>query len=664
VETLAAVLRKEPDWTALPVSTPAAVRKLLSRCLRAEPRSRLHDIADARIVIEDAIESPEPVPRGASRPSRIGWLVAVLSASALVLALAASFRRADSTDVVRLSIVAPHGTTFGIRPSDGVVEPAVVSPDGEHVAFVAQTGSGDKELWVRPLASGVARVLPGTRNASLPFWSPDSRHIGFFADGKLSRIDRSGAGLRRLADVQIGYGGTWNADGVILFAPHIRSAILRVSAEGGPVEEVTLLDELDFSHRDPQFLPDGKRFLYRRHGGPENKRGVWVGAIDEPGTDRFLGIFSKVAVASGYLLYVSDGWLMAQEFDDDDLTLRGAPVTVSEERISVSADWDWWAAYSVSGTGVLVYFRNQSEGLRHLVWYDRSGRRLETLGAPGYYQAPQLSPDETQVAFSSWAESGFEAEVWRWRFGEDVPRRVASDPEDDRFPVWSPDGASIVFTSQRGPDPGPDDAMYRYELESGELELLLPSLEGGVPIPKFPLHWTRDGRYILYSQPKGRQSGRYEIWALPTFGDRSPISVVVGDADAALGEVSPDGRWVVFQDKGHDAGIFARRFPDDTGRVAVSRGFGVKPRWRADGKEIYFLAPPNLVMAVDVDAEREFRHGTPRRLFEASVDAFWFEPTPYDVTRDGQRFLFAEPIPEAPVREMRVVLNWDRALLR
>ena len=259
LETIATILGSEPDWDVLPETTPAAIRTLVRRCLRKEPKRRLHDIADARIVIEEAVEAPEETPaRGFAKTSRLPWLVAALSGLALVVALVSAFRPADPAELMRLSIVAPDDTE--LLP----LQPPAVSPDGSQVAFVAREESGATRLWVRPLDSLSSRALPGTEGGAHPFWSPDGQKLGFFANGGLMTIDLAGGELRRLADAELARGGTWSPDGTILFTPSRSAALFRVPAGGGPVEQVTTLGPRDFSHRHPQFLPDGRHFLYMR----------------------------------------------------------------------------------------------------------------------------------------------------------------------------------------------------------------------------------------------------------------------------------------------------------------------------------------------------------------------------------------------------------------
>ncbi len=660
-DTIAAIIKNEPEWSALPAETPAAVRTLLRRCLQKDPRERLRAAGDALLELKQppAAEAILPPRAAGARPRAMVWAItataALATAIALLLALV-HFREAPPEQrLIKLTLLPPDKTSFGA---------IAVSPDGRRVAFTATDASGKTQLWVRPLDALAAQPLAGTEGARHPFWSPDSRWIGFSAEGKLQKIEAAGGPPQRLASAPP-YGGAWSRDGVIVFAPSFNSPLMEVPAAGGEPKPVTQMDasRQEISHRWPQFLPDGRHFLYFIHSGQPERQGIYLGSLDskEMGAKektRLLATDSSAAYAGpGYLLFVRERALMAQRFDTGKLELSGEAFPVAEP-VGVGAGTRR-ARFSVSESGVLVY--DSIGGGNQLVWLDRSGKPLETLGPPGLYWSVDLSPDGRRVAASRTDPQTGSIDIWLFDLARNSSSRFTFHPANEGTSVWSPDGRRIAFFSSRD---GPLNLYQKPASGAGEEELLLKTNAN-----KYPTDWSRDGRFLLYTgfDPKTRA----DLWVLPLSAEpknaeRKPMLFLRTEFVERNGRFSPDGKWVAYEsDESGRFEIYVRAFspgqPGSGGKWPVSTGGGVEHCWRRDGKELFYLAPDRKLMAVQVKAGAGFQAGIPRPLFQTRVAGFSFLGR-YAVTADGQRFLISSEAEGAAGEPATVILNWPAAL--
>lgn len=646
-DILAAVVRAEPDWSRLPEATPHAIRTLLGRCLRKDRRQRLPDAGAARIEIEEALAAPATVEPDAPQLLRpVGWIAL---AAILLLALAASsfvhFREAPPAPPpeMRTEIVTP--------PTSDPVSFAL-SPDGRQIVFVA-SGDGTARLWLRRLDVTSAQPLGGTEGASDPFWSPDNRSVGFFAGSKLKRIDIGGGSPQTLTDA-INRGGTWGPDGTILFTRNVSSPLSRIPASGGGPVAVTKLEKQN-SHRFPQFLPGGQKFLFYAQGSSE-AAGIYLGSLDSPETKRLAaadtaGVYSP----EGWLLFIRGGTLQAQRLDLGRGILTGDPVTVADP---VAFDSDNVGALSVSASGLVAY-RAGGAGQRQLVWFDRSGKTMGTLGAPdaNNLMAPSLSPDGRQAAVFRTVQGS--ANIWLL----DATRitRFTFDPNLDRYPIWSPDGSRIVFDSNRK---GHRDLYVKPSNGAGSEDLLVESAQDkGVD------DWSHDGRFLLFHSSDPQTF--YDLWMLPMEGDRKPFVFLKTNFDERRAQFSPDGHWVVYTS--NESGryeIYLRPFNGNApgaptgGQWQVSTSGGISPKWRADGKELYYIAPDGKLMAVPIaTSSATIAPGTPVALFQTRIAGGATDVSfgnEYDVSNDG-RFLINTVLEDA-ASPITLLQNWTAGL--
>ena len=523
-----------------------------------------------------------------------------------------------------------------------------VSPDGRRLVFCV-SAAGKQQLWTRQLDSLTAQPLPGTdkANPAPVFWSPDSRYIGFFTDQKLKKMELSGGIAQTIADAPNPRGGSWNRIGVIVFSPNAMGPLYRVSATGGEMTQITTLDESrqETSHRWPFFLPDGRHFLYLARSSQIENTAIYVGSLESKETKRLISADSGVAYGPpGYLLFSREGTLMAQPFDADKLQVMGEASPVAE-RVYL---YPGYPSFSISNTGVLVYMTGGPTN--QLTWFDRSGKQLGTVGQPGRYRVFRLSPDEKRVAVVRIDPPAVRSDIWVIELTRGVASRLTSDPGDDIAPEWSPDGSRIAFSSNRD---GKFDLYEKLSSGAGSDEELLKSSEA-----KFMNCWSADGRYILY-ESIGVNS-KSDIWVLPMFGERKPYPFLKTEFNERSASFSPNGRWVAYTS--NETGIFevyVREFQGSGGKWQVSTVGGTFPRWRWDGKEIFYTSGGKL-MSVDVNASgSRFEPGVPRLLFDKNIENDY-----YDLTRDGQRFLVRVPVEEISSPPITVVLNWTADLKR
>jgi len=651
-DTLAAVLRHEPNWEQV----PAQVRRLLKRCLEKDPKKRLRDIGDVWELLEEA-----PAIQGAQYRSWLWPSVAALLFISLVPIAFLHFREKSPTT--------PQSMLFQIIPPEKSPTTAHVSisPDGRQVLYSGSGTDGREHLWLRDLNAPEARLLLGAEGSGTPslnpFWSPDSRFIGFSVEGKVKKIAVSGGPPQALCDTADGDtgGGAWNQEGVILFGSNA-SGLFRVSSSGGVATAVTVLDPSRHErfHRRPVFLPDERHFLYVRTSDDPENTGIFVGSLDakpeEQSRKRLLPsqigvVYAPAADAStGFILFLQDDTLMAQAFDSRRLELTGEAAPVAEQ---VGNNTNTTGYFSASDTGALVYLSAGGTNSR-LMWFDRQGKALGPASEPGRYLHLKLSPDGTQVAASR--RDGKNVDIWLLEFARGTSTRLTFDPERHNFPIWSPDGSQIVFAySQKGTT----DLYRKPSSGAGEEEALLKSNES-----KYPTDWSGDGRFLLYTVngPKTRS----DIWMLPLDGDHKATPFLATPFMEGHARFSPDGHWVVYQS--NESGrteVYVRSFPSSGGgKWMVSSGGGSMPRWRKDGKELLYFAPDNRLMSVEVSTTGvSFQAGVPKPLFKAPAPVLLgvVIGDNWDVTADGQRFL-VNTIEDSNLQPITVVLNWQAGL--
>jgi eukaryotic-like serine/threonine-protein kinase len=639
-----------PPVSAAQRLSPAELDHLIARCLAKDPDDRWQSARDVELQLAWIAETPpqpsSPTARSKSPLERLVWALAGLALVALIAAIVTTLvaRRAPAAraEPVQFAMLPPDKASFS--PD---LDAQAVSPDGRQIAFVASGSAGTPQLWIRPLDSMNARTLAGTEGAAHPFWSPDSRSVGFFAAGKLKRIDVEAGPPQTLADAPFPMGGSWNGDGVILFGRAIGSPLYRVSAGGGATTPATHLDQNGIaSHGAPSFLPDGRHFFFVAGTGPTSGS-VYVGSLDSSDVKLILRSNSAAVYSpAGYVLFLRESTLMAQRFDLETLSTRGEAVAVAEGvgRFFVAI------SYVVSDNGILIY-RHAATQQTRLAWVDRSGRP-QASGAPaGVYDEMSLSPDDMRVTFARPGQNG--TDVWLTDLERRITSRFTFRPPLNNVPIWSPDGRQIIFASARD---GHLDFYQRAADASGPDELLLKV--NAQPI-LFPSDWSADGRFLTYyrTDPKTQ----LDIWTLSLGGDRRPVPFLHGDFNESQGQFSPDGRWLAYvSDESGNQQVYVQSFPALGGQRQISTEGGTQPRWRRDGKELFYLAPDRKMMAVTVKTGATFDADAPRVLFQTELNVPALRQS-YAVSADGQRFLLNTSADAGPP-PMTVVLNWPALL--
>ena len=642
------------------IGPPATLDRVVAKCLAKDPDARWQT---ARDLLDELRWMAEGAPAAvAARPRRAGALALVAAAAGGALlaaggAVAWFTRPQPGPPVVRFQIPAPPSALPGYMAS--------ISPDGRRIVFPVRKESASI-FHLRPLGSLESRELSGTEGGTSPFWSPDGRWIGFFGDGKLKKIEINGGTAQALYDAQ-GFSGAWSTEGVILFAG--MAGIFRVSATGGKPVHLTKVDPARQGiHSSPQFLPDGKHFLYR--AGPLGPGGnILVGSLDaKPESQDQRAILAGIDVYSfargmngtGHIIVARDQRLLAQAFDPKTLRMTGEAVSLAE--LGNLAGGPFGLGLSASDNGVLVYVAGTESGKTEQVWFDRTGRREGNPLVSGPYFMSSLSPDETRVALSRY-ENFTTGDLWMLELKRGVLSRFTFQEGNEMGAVWSPDGRRVAFTHWLNEPP---DLYQKDASGSGNEQLLLKS-EG----IDFPMDWSRDGKFLLYCKtPAVGGSGRLWILPLPAGSDKKPEPFLWLDSkfDESSGRFSPDGRWIAYSsNESNRHEVFVQSFqggPAAGGKWQISLQGGTAPAWRADGKELYFLAPDGSLMAVPVKTSAAFEAGTPVRLFQVPG---WREfisthPFPYSVTGNGQKFLLSLPVAESGPPPVNVVLNWPTAL--
>jgi Tol biopolymer transport system component len=652
-DTLAAVVTRDPDWTALPDRVPEQIRLLLKRCLAKDRNERVPDIAVARFLMTETVASSTSVV-SASRPRVLIGAGVALAAAALVLGVFAGLRYASGAAApaatIRFEVLPPAGVTLQPSPVASAAQLAL-SPDGAQLAFVAAHGGRSSEVWVRRLDSTQAQPLAGTEGASFPFWSHDSRFVAFFAAGKLKTVDTRGGAPQTLADAAAGRGGTWSQDGVILFAAQASSPIFRVAASGGAVTPVTKFDASQgiVTQYWPHFLPDGRHFLYYQRSTQPNDQGIFVASLDSPDGTRVIDSGTRAVYTAGHLLFVRDGILFAQAFDERTLGASGEPSRVADG-VGYWASAFAYAAFTASRAGAIAYGPSVvlTTSLR---WRDRAGAASEPALAPRPYVSPRLSPDETSVMVAITDVETAQPDLWQMALSRGTISRVTTDASSDWFPVWSSDATRVFFGSARR---GATQIFQKAGVAAEEI--ISDRLLGAAT---YPIDVSRDGRLLLFMQSTSRG---YDLGVMSLTGDRRLDAFLAGPFNEVQGRFSPNMRWIAYaSDESGRFEVYVRGFPADSSRsTTISIGGGMQPEWRRDGKELFYVSADGKLTAVSVDTDAPaFTAGAPRPLFEVRMP----EPTApypnhYALTGDGQRFLVNTVVEQPTQPALTVILNW------
>ena len=656
-ETLAAILKDPPDLT----NTPFEARGLITRCLEKDPSKRLRDIGDAWDLLDTPLEGGLKPARAFTPVPRVPWLITAATA-ALAITFATLWLKTPPPDPqpVAYSIADPPGTRFA--NAAGAV---ALSPDGRYVVFGAIAPGGLAALWLRPLDSLEARLLPGTERGNYPTWSPDSKSLAFFSstEGKVKRLEIAGGAPVVLGDgaqSPVSVSGTWNTDGVILHGGP--DGLRQVRASGGGSTLITKVDpsRKETGHGYPQFLPGGRRFLYFVASDDRDVQGVYAASLDRPEQRTLILRTGNKAVyapprggSPGYLLWMQDQTLVAQRFDPDSLAFSGDPVSVAEG-VSINVSVPVRAAYWADG-GALVYYSDESGTRRAVLWKGANGNAVSEALPADTISTIRLSPDGKSLAMARGANS----EIWLWEFARGGAfTRLTFDSSADSMPVWSPDGRQIAWVSFRDGI----GQIYRKDASGAGQEERLT--EG--PNLKIPLDWSRDGKYLLYSERSPKTA--YDLWVLPLEGARKPIPIAATPGLDYLGQFSPDGKWIVYaSSESGQKEVYVQPFPGafsggtGSGRWQISNGGGDDPKWGADGREIYFEAAGGRIMAAAVrTVGGGFRTDSPRELFNAGHDVN--ESHSFDVTDNGEKFIVLMPGEESKSGPLNVIANWQARL--
>ena len=651
-DVLAAVVRAEPEWSQLPTGTPSRVRELLRRCLKKDAKQRLQAIGDARIAIDETEDAGETSGQAQVAPSQL-WQRVLPWVAAGVLALTAGItgyiaRSPNPPQMIVSQIAPPENTSFVFRRNFGGLP--VLSPDGQRLVFLAVGSDKQQRLWVRQLSAPTAQPLEGTEGAMFPFWSPDSRSLGFFANGNLNRIDATGGPAVAIAEAPLGRGGAWSSDGTILSTPGTTTPIYRVAASGGTPQPVTKLStaQSETTHRWPQLLPDRKHFLFFARSTTDQNNASYAASVNG-GDPKLLirGETSAVYAPPGYLLFVRQGTLMAQRFDADNITLIGDAMPLAKN-VEVNLPV-WRGAFTVSENGLLVYHTESATQNTRLLWFDRTGRQIGETGAPGDYGTLGLSPDGRRLAVTVRASS---LNIWVYDLLRGIPTRLTFSTGTNGQPWWAANGRTTVFVS----DQGGQTHLYEKPADGTRTASPLVVDDAQESLPSF----SSDGRYLIFERQAA--SHHREIWSLPLFGDRKAFPVIQNQQfDMLHPALSPDGKWLAYMspESGRPE-VYVVPFVQGSGKWLVSTAGGRFPRWRHDGRELFYISLDSKIISAEVATQgTSFVLSKVTPLFQANPvsSTGWT----YDVSSDGKKFVVSQAN-EKTAEPLTLVVNWPSLL--
>jgi serine/threonine protein kinase/Tol biopolymer transport system component len=651
---IAKILQSDaPSISSLQPMAPPALDRLVKHCLAKDPDDRWQSARDIRLELELTADRDRPPLVSTStsvlpRRSRLVWGAAVALLLAIIALLALRPAAIPESHVSRFSIVPAENTAF----IGGYAAPFLaLSPDGRRLAFVPTPIGGRTLLWVRNFDSITSQPLAGTDGAVFPFWSPDGHLIAFFADGKLKTIESRGGIPHVICDAPDSRGGAWSRDGVIVFTPQLDGPLYRVPASGGQPVPTTALDvsRVEVSHRLPNFLPDGRHFLFFAQSGKPENNVAYIGSLDSKETSRLNIVGSKAIYAAGFILFTRDQSLMAQPFDLSRLKLYGEPVALGDRvafRSAVAGD----SPFSVADSGALAYWSG-GQSITHPTWFDRKGQVLGTIGQADDHFSVALSPDERQVATETVDPATQTQTIWLVNATSGVRSRLTADLSANWAPLWSPDGERLAFGSLRS---GPSNLYEKAATGVGAEDLLMKS-----PDWLGPTDWSSDGRLIVL-----QDMTKFRLAALSLTGERK-LSMLQSESVEADGHLSPDGKWLAYTSNASGSwDIYVQPFPSRDRRWRVSPDGGSRPRWRRDGKELYYVGLDQKLMSVAIKGDTAFTYGPPAALFQLQII-----PTPptqgrqqYAVAGNGDRFLVNTIVQPAIPTPVTIVLNWQSGL--
>jgi Tol biopolymer transport system component len=656
----AIVSSQPPPISAIQPMAPAALDHVVRKCLEKNPDDRwqsAHDVAgQLRWIAEGGSQAglPIAIPRRGPTWRALAWTAAGIVAGALLTAAwftGFQVRPPIEARVLRSVVLPPQGQSFALSGLNGGA--LTLSPDGRYLTFKIHGAEGEDRLWLRPLDSLAARPLPGTNHAAWPFWSPDSRFIAFFADGKLKKVDLAGSPAVTVCDAPEGRSGSWSKDGTLIFSAAPNMPISRVSAAGGKPEVITKLDEehQETTHRWATFLPDGRHFLYlggtHTAGVRSEANAVYLAELGSMERSLLVQARSNVAYASGHLLYVRDHILLAQPFDPSSLKVVGDPIPLGE---SVGYDTGFFRSlFAASEKGLLAYTTGDSAGKNRMVWVDRLGKELSEAGPPSDYGSVSLSSDGRRIAYELTDADSGTSDIYVQDLGREGRTRLTFSPANETRPLWSPDGARIVYSVS-----AKFDDLFVKPAAGGTEEVLLHSDQD-----KIVDDWSADGKYLIFEATDRKSTTRWDLWILPLMGDRKPFAYVQTPANEHEGHFSPDGRWIAYvSDESGRNEVYVAPFPATGAKWQVSSGGGFVVLWNRDGKEVLYVALDQTLMSVAVEV-----HGSaidltspPRPLFQAK-NAIGGALAP-----DGKRILSILAPPENLNLPIYLIDNWPSAL--
>lgn len=647
ISVASAILEKEPEpiSTVQPL-TPPAFEHIVTACLAKNPDDRFQTAQDIVLQLKWIAQNGTPALRPTEKKGKNRELLAWACASGLALMLITLVlwgRASKGTEQ----------TTYFSAPLPFAARDVAVSPNGHTVALVGHRESErNNAIWIYEPGSQEATNLANTEGGNFPFWSPDGQSLGFFADGKLKKLNLGGGPVQTLCDAPSGRGGAWNKDGAIIFTPsgHLGVGLFRISASGGMPTQITIPDKSlsEDSHRWPAFLPDGVHYLYSaiHLSGRKDLGSIYLGLLGSNEKRLVTKAGANVAYAAPYLLFYREQTLFGQRFDTRKFELTGEPIPILTNvqyspRISR-------ASFAASAAGLLVAEKNGDPGTSQLLWFNRKGQEIGIGLNPGIYGNIMLAPNGKTVASDTTDPASQNTDIWTYDLETQSAKRLTFDPAIDSLPIWSPDGSRMVFGSNRGVA----FDLYLKDTNGAQEEKLIPQ-EGP---DRFPTNWSRDGKYLLYERGA-------DLWFL-TFPEWRPAQFLKANSTLRNGQFSPDGKWVAYSS--NESGrweIYVTSFPEAHGKWQVSNAGGEQPKWRGDGKELFYLSTDSRVMAVPVATGANFDAGTPAALFQANPREMpaTSELFSYDVSKDGQKFLINTQLKTA-MTPMSVVLNWNAKL--
>jgi eukaryotic-like serine/threonine-protein kinase len=668
LSVMTAILEKDPE----PISKtqpmmPVALDHVIGDCLVKEPELRWQSVADIGRELRWVATSGSGVSTAPPISVRRWWRERLLWVAVIVALLAllvwSNFRELEPARSVRSFLIPPVDTGFDF--TGDFSGPPAISPDGGAVAFCARNPKERDSIWVQSLSELRAKRLDGTDGASFPFWSADGRFVGFFADGHLKKVSGSGGPVTVLAEAPNPRGGSWNQDNVIIYEPDYRDSLWRISAAGGTPVRVTKFEAgKHTTHRWPRFLPDGKHFLFfaTNHSG-DSEQGIYLGSLENGSYRRVLDTDSDAQYASGYLIYHLQSALLAQKFDPATGTLTGEPVPLAN--VVEYDSGTWHTTFTVSQNGLLIYEPGSRTLGTDLVWLDRSGKNLRPVAERSFYKGSgRLSPDGKRLAI---AMGDPQADIWVVELSRGSRTRLTFGGATHLMPSWSADGQRVVYVQLSGATLTAGTSLRARLANGAGQEEILMEMGSDASGPAHTLlspQWSPDGRYVLHMEQSGPTGAG--VWALPATGEKKPVSIV--QARSPLGRIvqfrlSPDGRWLAYSstDSGREE-VYVTHFPSGGGKWQVSQTGGTFPNWRGDSKEIYFIGLDGALHAAGVSTRSdEFELDSVRALFQVNYIAPLGNP--YDVTSDGQRFVFAT-YPESVSTPLVLVTNWTAELKR